>query len=512
MTKQKTICALYTRVSTRNQLREEYNSLETQRERLELYCKSQEDSEIFRVYEDGAYSAETLDRPALQEMLKDMRAGRFNCVLAYKIDRLTRSVKDFHSLMDLFDKFNVQFVSITQSIDTKSPTGRLLRNILLDFAQFEREMTGDRTRDKLQQRAQKGLWNGGIPSYGYAAENKRLVLNTEEASRVKFIFARFAETPSLAKLRDEFKSRGWLTRYGKPWGKTSFDNILRNPIYCGTVGFNGQRYQGAHEPIISEELFKRVQSLRRVQTHSKTRLYRNYLLRGMLKCGDCGSYMTPVYALKRRKNGETYRIPYYRCSKTMHFTNEICSNKNINANLIEGLVLKDVAELSRNEDLLNISIDRMNQDLKERVRPLEQEIKDTEKRLGEIDGEIGNYVQALGKGKISVERLEQEIDQRQKEQEALKLRQEELHRQINREATQDLDVELVKSTLQDFNKVFESLTPQEQSEALQCVLKDVTLYPDKVVLNIFELPGFKAGSQNRTNWLPRQDSNLQPSG
>jgi site-specific DNA recombinase len=217
--------------------------------------------------------------------------------------------------------------------------------------------------------------------------------------------------------------------------------------------------------------------------------------------------MTPVYTLKRRKNGETYRIPYYRCSKTMHFTNEICSNKNINANLIEGLVLKDVAELSKNEDLLNISIERMNQDLSERVRPLEQEIKETEKRLSEIESEISNYVQALGKGKISVERLEQEIEQRQKEQEALKLRQEELQRQINTEATQDFNAELVKSTLQDFNRVFESLTPQEKSEALQCVLKDVTLYPDKVVLNIFELPGFKAGSQNRTNWLPRQDSN-----
>src|SRR5215467_11931010 len=163
MTKTGTICALYTRVSSRNQADADYSSLETQRERLEAYCKSQEGYSVYRVYEDGGYSADSLDRPALKEMLRDLRAGNLNCVLAYKIDRLTRSVKDFHLLMDLFDRHGVKFVSVTQSLDTQNPMGRLLRNVLLDFAQFEREMTADRTRDKMHQRAQKGLWNGGMP-------------------------------------------------------------------------------------------------------------------------------------------------------------------------------------------------------------------------------------------------------------------------------------------------------------------------------------------------------------
>ncbi|MGC2064820.1 MAG: recombinase family protein, partial [Candidatus Acidiferrales bacterium] len=155
------ICGLYTRVSSRNQADADYSSLETQRERLEAYCQSQENYSIFRVYEDGGYSADSLDRPALKGMLRDIREGRLNCVLTYKIDRLTRSVRDFHQLVDLFDRCNVKFVSVTQSLDTQNPMGRLLRNVLLDFAQFEREMTADRTRDKMFQRAQKGLWNGG---------------------------------------------------------------------------------------------------------------------------------------------------------------------------------------------------------------------------------------------------------------------------------------------------------------------------------------------------------------
>src|SRR5262249_42028074 len=164
---------------------------------------------------------------------------KLNCVLAYKIDRLTRSVKDFHLLMDLFDRYGVKFVSVTQSLDTQNPMGRLLRNILLDFAQFEREMTADRTRDKMHQRAQKGLWNGGNVPYGYVAENKRLVLNKEEAARLRFMFHRFADIPSLARLRDELHHRGWYTRSGRPWSKTALDHILRNPICCGLVRFNG---------------------------------------------------------------------------------------------------------------------------------------------------------------------------------------------------------------------------------------------------------------------------------
>ena len=157
MTTARTVCGLYTRVSSRNQADAEYSSLETQRERLEAYCKSQEEYSVYRVYEDGGYSADSLDRPALKEMLRDMRDGKLNCVLAYKIDRLTRSVKDFHVLMDLFDRSGVKFVSVTQSLDTQNPMGRLLRNVLLDFAQFEREMTADRTRDKMYQRAQKAF-------------------------------------------------------------------------------------------------------------------------------------------------------------------------------------------------------------------------------------------------------------------------------------------------------------------------------------------------------------------
>ena len=496
------ICGLYTRVSSRRQLHETYGSLEGQRERLEDYCKNRDRLRMHKVYEERAYSGESLNRPAMAEMIRDICSGVINCVLVYKIDRLTRSIRDFFNLLDIFNRYDVELIVITQPFDASSPSGRLLRNVMLEFAQFEREMIADRTRDTMEQRAQKGLWNGGISSYGYAVKDKQLVVSAEEARRVKFMFERFAATPSLAKLRDELNARGWRTRSGNPWGKTSVDHILRNPRYCGWIRSNDQLHKGIHKPIVSQRQFRKVQALRPDHSHPRTRLPRAYLLKGLLKCGDCGSFMTPHYTEKRRKDGSVNRIPYYRCTKTMHFNNRACGNRAANADLIERLIVEDLTNLSKSGSVLDTSIEALNQDTKRNTRPLENERKAIKKRISEIESEIGNYIDALGKADISLKRLETEIQKRQKQQETLRSQLEELDHQLAKHVTRDYDAEIVRRHLQDFQGTFEALTPEERTEALQCVLKDVVLYPDKLVLNIYELPELKRGSQNRTSWLP----------
>jgi site-specific DNA recombinase len=507
-----TICGLYTRVSSRNQAEADYSSLETQRERLEAFSRSQENHTIYRVYEDGGYSADSLDRPALKEMLRDIRDGKLNAVLVYKIDRLTRSVRDFHLLMDLFDRNGVKFVSVTQSLDTQSPMGRLLRNVLLDFAQFEREMTADRTRDKMYQRAQKGLWNGGHAPYGYRAENKRLVVSAEEAVRVRFMFHRFAGNPSLARLRDELHQRGWYTRSNGRWSKTAIDQILRNPTYCGLVQFNEQRFKGEHEALVEESLFHKVQSVRRDRSHSSPKLSRVFLLKGLIRCSECGSWMTPHYTQKRHKDGSVYRIPYYRCTKTMHFNNAVCSVKHINADQVESLVVQKLSELSENEAYLRMTIEELNGDRQRKVEPLEKEAGRVKRRLQEIEQEIGRYVKALGQGKLSIGRLETEISALEKGKQALQKELDDLNRKINESASRDFNAELLQQTLRDFKAAFTALTPREQSEALQCVLKGVIVHPAKLQMEVFELEEFHPSSQKRQVWLPGQDSNLQPFG
>jgi site-specific DNA recombinase len=507
MNPQLTVCGLYTRVSSRNQAEADYSSLETQRERLEAFCKSQDNYTVYRVYEDGGYSADSLDRPALKEMLRDLREGRINCVLAYKIDRLTRSVRDFHQLMDVFDRHGVKFVSVTQSLDTQNPMGRLLRNVLLDFAQFEREMTADRTRDKMHQRAQKGLWNGGNVPYGYKAENKRLIANGEETRRLQFMFQRFAETPSLSRLRDDLHRRGWYNRSKQPWSKSALDQILRNPIYSGYVRFNEQLYKGDHAAIVEENLFQKVQSVRRDRSHSTTTLKRVFLLKGLIRCSECGSWMTPHYTQKKSRDGSTYRISYYRCTRTMHFNNSVCSIKHINADHVEGLVVGKLSELSQNEAYLKASVEDLNRDLLRKLEPLEREAQQIRKRLSEIEEEIGRYIKALGQGKLSIARLEARIGSLEADKKTLQIELSECERRINESAMRDCSAEILHRTLQDFRTAFTTLTPVEQSEALQCVLKGVTVSPGKLSLEVFELGEFCPSSQKREEWLPGLDSN-----
>jgi site-specific DNA recombinase len=503
-------CGLYARVSTQGQMENDYSSLESQTERLREYCQSREGFEVYKVYEDGGFSGSTLERPAVKRLLQDIRDGKVNCVLTYKIDRIARSVKDFHNLIDFFDQYGVNFISITQSFDTQSAMGRLLRNILCDFAQFEREMISDRTKDKMQQRAQKGMWNGGLPPYGYAKIDKKLVLDTVESERVTFMFERFAKRPSLAALREDLHNRGWFARSGQGWGKTSIDHILRNPVYTGKVQSNGEIYDGLQPALVDTDSFEFIQGLRRDYRHLTTKIGKVFLLKGLLKCSDCGSVMTPHYTQKRRKDGSINRIPYYRCTRTMHYNNGVCSIKSVNAAEIERLVVDDLAELSQDELRLDRSIETLNREIRSQLGPLEKEVVAVRQRIADIEAELQKYVKALGKGNISLERLEREIETGEKEKRQLKSKLEIVTRQINDQAVSEFNAELVRKHLQNFQACFYALPPMEQAEALQCVLKNVIVEKEKIVMEIFELPEFVAGSTNRPVKLPRLDSNQRP--
>lgn len=503
-------CALYTRVSSRQQMECDYNSLESQREKLEAYCQSQDGYVASKYYEDGGHSGSSLNRPGLNQMLSDIRCGLIDSVLVYKIDRLARSVRDFHTLVEVFEDYGVRFVSVTQNFDTSGPMGRLLLNILLDFAQFEREMIADRTQDKMQQRAQKGLWNGGIPPYGYTRNDKKLVPQSEEAATVRFMFDCFANDPSITRLRSQLQSRGLLPRSGKQWLKTSLSNMLHNPVYVGKVRSHGEVYEGQHEGIVQDGVFERVQALVPERTHASTRIDRTYRLKGLLKCGDCGSFMTPHYTLKRRKDGTVYRIFYYRCTKTMHFSNDVCRVRSVNADKIEESVLGELTELSRNERYLSKSISELNRDIERSIAPLLADEKLLKSRIAEIEAEIDRFVNAIGRGTMSVERLESEMESRERDRVLLQSQLDDLQQRIGHNTVAEFDVGIVRKNLADFRLAYEAVSPREQAEALQCILKEVTVFPDKIVMEIFDLPEFKRGSQKRTKKLPRLDSNQRP--
>jgi DNA invertase Pin-like site-specific DNA recombinase len=266
-------CAIYTRKSSDEGLEQSFNSLDAQREACEAYIASQKHEGWIlydAAYDDGGLSGGSMDRPALQRLLDDIRSGLIDIVVVYKVDRLTRSLADFAKLTELFDAHGASFVSVTQAFNTSTSMGRLTLNVLLSFAQFEREVAGERIRDKIALSKQRGMWMGGLPPLGYDARDRTLVVNEAEAETVRTIFEAYNEIGTLADLKRHLDARGIVskrrtfangtTRGGVPISRGALYQILRNPIYRGQIPHKGRLYPGNHQAIISAELWEAVQS------------------------------------------------------------------------------------------------------------------------------------------------------------------------------------------------------------------------------------------------------------
>lgn len=277
-------CAIYTRKSTEHGLEQEFNSLQNQEESCKAYIASQSFNgwQYYKTYSDAAISGGTMERPALKQMLDDMAHGLVNTVVVYKVDRLSRSILDFHNMMNYFAKYGANFVSITQSFDTSTSMGKLTLNMLLSFAQFEREVSSERVRDKIRASKAKGLWMGGAPRLGYDLINKKLVVNPTEAEQVRHLFEKYLELQSVNDLTEYAKQndifgKQWETakrqiRGGNPISKMSMHRILRDKIYIGQIENKkeGTFAKGEHEPIISNDLFNRVQVALANNTNNKS--------------------------------------------------------------------------------------------------------------------------------------------------------------------------------------------------------------------------------------------------
>ncbi len=351
-------CAIYTRVSTDNQKGVEFNSCEAQKEKIKSFIESQENMEVFKAYSDSGFTGANLNRPALNSMLNDIGQSKINLVIVYKIDRLTRSPKDFYQLMEIFEKYNVDFISVTERFDTSTPSGRLLRNIMLTFAQFERELASERTKDKMLQRAQKGMWNGGNMPFGYKTKNKKLVISEKEAKIVENIYDSYIASGSIAKVYNELKGKNIRDRNGLYFSKSGIFYILRNIIYTGKIKYAGKIYQGIHQPIISEDILNLAQ-----ETHKKKkrimRLYKDYLLAGLVRCRECGSFMTPSYTNKI-KQGKIKRYYYYRCTITSKRDWNACGTKQVNANRLENYIFQNLERISLDKHYIDSLIYRLN--------------------------------------------------------------------------------------------------------------------------------------------------------
>lgn len=352
-------CAVYTRKSTEEGLDQDYNSLDAQKDAGHAYIASQRNegwTAVLDDYDDPAYSGGNLERPAIQRLLTDIEEGKIDIVVVYKIDRLTRSLTDFSRMIEIFERHNVSFVSVTQQFNTTTSMGRLMLNILLSFAQFEREVTGERIRDKIAASKKKGMWMGGIPPLGYDVKDRYLVINTKEAKLVRQIFQRFIELGSSTKLVKELKlegatSKSWTTqqgkfRPGKPIDKSLIYKLLNNRTYLGEIRHKKLWYQGKHEAIIDIKLWDDVQSI--LATNYKvrannTRAKIHFLLKGMV-FGKDGRAMT-TWSTAKKKSGKRYR--YYLSTRDAKEYSGASGLPRIPANELESAVIEQVKLLLR---------------------------------------------------------------------------------------------------------------------------------------------------------------------
>jgi len=387
-------CAIYTRKSVEQGLEIEYNTLESQRSICSAYISSQRHrgwKELPKHYDDGGETGSNLSRPALQEMLADIERGMIDVVVIYKLDRLTRTLLDFVRLIDMFEQFGVVFVSVTQNFDTAESTGRLVLNVLLTFAQFEREIASDRLRDKFGAMRQRGMFVGGHPPFGYDLIDKKLVVHPAEAKIVEQIFRRYLETKSYVKVarecaeqgvkrRERVSKRGLVVR-GRGIDTSSIWHMLGNPVYVGDVRHRGTRYPGLHDPIISQQLWDEVQQLKTTRTRARVvQIHRTDLLRGLMFDG----FGRMMGVLRDYRFDATRR--YYVSNQNEWGKRQGVRRLRSNADALEALILatlaSTIADRERVRDLLlKLGVhDRELEQLTKQMAPASQRLANASQR------------------------------------------------------------------------------------------------------------------------------------
>lgn len=498
-------CALYTRKSVTEGLDQEFNSLHAQREAGEAYVASQKHQGWVNLpdhYDDGGFTGGNMARPALKRLIADIEAGKVDCVVVYKIDRLSRSLLDFARLMELFERRKVSFVSVTQSFDTGTSMGRLMLNVLTSFAQFEREIISERTRDKIAATRRKGKWTGGPPVLGYDLDRdaQRLVVNRAEAERVRTIFALYLEHGSFMPVLEELARRGWVNkrhltkkevhRGGKPFCRPSLYRVLANPLYAGKVRYRDELFAGEHEAIVDAKTWNRVQQTLRRNGEAKGNRHGNSgaLLKGLLRCKSCNRAMTPAHSTKGGR-----RYSYYACTGAQKKGWASCPSKSVPAQAIESFVLGRIRSIGQNPEVLHETLAQTRAIQESRSVELQKEMRAIARDLARWHEEVRDLASepASGSSAGRLADLHERIAQAERQQA-------ELHREAERLASSQVDDAEIAQALRQFDPAWECLTPKERARLVDLLIERIeydgaatkvaiTFHPDALRLLADEL-------------------------
>ena len=489
-------CAIYTRKSTDEGLEQDFNTLDAQREAAEAYIASQRAEGWLALpdrYDDGGYSGGSMDRPAVKRLLDDIEAGKVNCVVVYKVDRLSRSLLDFARMIEVFDRQTVSFVSVTQQFNTSTSMGRLILNVLLSFAQFEREIIGERIRDKIAAAKRKGKHCGGMPVLGYNVDptTRQLVVNPEEAKLVVHIFERFARLGSGTVLGKELNTQGyrtksWTTKTGKhhegySWNKGHLYRLLNNRKYIGKVEHKGNIYEGEHEAIVPQPLWDKVHAMLAVHARTRaqhTRAKTHALLRGIIRCGTCNYAMGISYTHGKRKQLYRYYVCVYAAKNSYHD----CPLPSLAAGEVEGAVVEQLRTIFRTPEVITETLKATRRIEAQETAQLEGQQKEFEAKLRLLKGQAAELVRpgnTVGNGSIAAElgRINAEMEEAERGLAAV---------QANLAALREQAVTAsdVAEALRCIDPVWDELFPAEQARVVKLLVERVIVHPNGLDVRI----------------------------
>jgi len=488
-------CAIYTRKSCEEGLDLEFNSLDAQRESAEAYIASQQHEGwtcLAEQYDDGGFSGGSMERPALNRLLADIEAGKIDCVVVYKVDRLSRSLLDFARIMETFEQRKVSFVSVTQQFNTATSMGRLVLNVLLSFAQFEREIIGERIRDKIAAQRRKGKWAGGVPVLGYDVDRSnpspKLVINAEEAVQVRRIFSLYLEFRSLLPVVKELARRGWCnkawktkkgaTRGGRRFDKCSVYQLLTNPIYVGKIKHKMDVYNGEHEPLIDADVFEKVQTMLRKHGGGRGNyLINKYgaLLKGLLHCRACNCAMVHTFTGRGSK-----RYRYYTCVQAIKNGYDTCLTRSLPAAEIEAAVVDQIRCIARDNGLRSEVLRQAHAATDDELGELATQQQQVERQLGRDHAEISRLAVLPDLNSATTARiadLHQRIARAELELSGVRNRRANIERQR-------VDAADVDAAFADFDNVWNALSSREQAQVMALLVARVEFDPKDSTLSI----------------------------
>jgi len=473
-------CAIYTRKSTDENLDLEFNTLDAQRESAENFISSQRSEGwvcLPEKYNDGGFTGGNMERPALKQLLADVNAGKVDCIVVYKVDRLSRSISDFARIMETFEKHKVSFVSVTQQFNTTTSMGRLMLNVLLSFAQFEREIISERTRDKIAATRRKGKWSGGYPILGYDIHPKggKLLLNESEESRVRDIFELFLKHEALIATITELDQRGWTTKRwigrdgkekgGRPFDKSSLYTLLKNVLYIGKVTYKTEVVKGEQPAIVSAETFLKVQMILQRNGRNGGAIVRNKygaLLRQVLVCSSCQCSMTHTYSSK----GKSCQYRYYVCANAQKRGWNTCPTKSVSAPKVEEYVVAQIKRIIDDEDLIQATLRKVQIQSQTQIDGLRED----ERRLIKDRMTLQNELRSVSaRAKPDLAHLSELQLRSQESERALT----EIRTRLDALQTSDGNIRTLTSALRQFDPVWAVLAPRERARLVELIVERV---------------------------------------